>query len=716
MGLGLRIGTGTPPRGVPLTPPPPRRPVIPEVIQPINPAIPVQAQSGAVQPATNPLPQEAMPATYDDQSSQMALAQALTEMGSSTTPVGSALEGLIRVGQGALGGYFGNRAEERQAEQQSEAMAQLMAAMTGGQSANPALAAASSGQAFQAPTGGYSQLIAEAAQRNGVDPSWALALSTNESGGDPTAQNPNASAHGLFQMIDSTWQAYAPEGADRNDPAAQAEAGTRFMADVQRQLTQTLGRPPELWEQASAHFLGPAGAAPMLTLDPATPFRQALVQGSGERGAAMALEANPNLQGLQTVGDFRDLMRGYADRGLSRVGGSPAASQPSQPDGPNMQALIGAMSNPALPPQAQQIAGALLAQAMQGPDIPDGVRLGMMSGLSQDDAARQLWEAQTAGEQFNPVQGAPTGMRFTDPSRTSVVPLEGMPAQQDIEFNDLPSEIQTRVLAGESREDAARAVIEQNRIGDLPTIAQAAIEAGFEPGTSDYRQWIAENYRTQTIRDETSALADLDGTTMESLQGRADTLSGILPYLDRMEVALDRGARTGALGETSLFLRQMLDMAGFEGAGDLAETEVLQAVQSYLGPRMRVSGSGSSSDRDVTIFMNSLPNLTRTPEGNRLVIDYIRRLSERAQQEYRIARRYFHAADGMLPDGYFDEINALGPVFSASERNAMVTAAITQESLSSMTPAQMRDLIRNATDLPPDTIQMIADEIARRGG
>lgn len=68
----------------------------------------------------------------------------------------------------------------------------------------------------------------------GNNPSLVKCLVRHESGFDPTAQNPNSSAGGLFQFIDSTWeetQDRAGVYGDKYDPRVNAELGNWLLAN-----------------------------------------------------------------------------------------------------------------------------------------------------------------------------------------------------------------------------------------------------------------------------------------------------------------------------------------------------------------------------------------------------------------------------------------------------------------------------------------------------
>lgn len=101
------------------------------------------------------------------------------------------------------------------------------------------------------------------------------------------------------------------------------------------------------------------------------------------------------------------------------------------------------------------------------------------------------------------------------------------------------------------------------------------------------------------------------------------------------EMAADLPAAQRDIGQLQV-LRQSLAKTpgGFMGGaqavasrwgiklGDSAgNMEYAQAVLARLTPMQRIAGSGTTSDRDLALFQQSLPQLSNTKEGNALIID-----------------------------------------------------------------------------------------------
>lgn len=156
------------------------------------------------------------------------------------------------------------------------------------------------------------QIINEAATRHGVDPAALTMIAQMESGFDPSAQNPNSSASGLFQFINSTAQQYGLQNP--LDPAQSADAAARKMKDNAAALTLALGREPTAAELYLAHQQGATGASRLLS--------------------------NPDQRAVDVVGRDQVLLNGgdenmtageFANMWMSRTQGGQQPGQPAAP-------------------------------------------------------------------------------------------------------------------------------------------------------------------------------------------------------------------------------------------------------------------------------------------------------------------------------------------------------------------------------------------------
>lgn len=167
-------------------------------------------------------------------------------------------------------------------------------------------------------------IIAQAAERYGQDPSYLQRQAIIESGGRPGAQNPNSSAGGLFQFIDSTAKDYGL--SNKFDPVAASDAAARLARDNGAVLAKALGRAPTPGELYLAHQQGSGGARGLLT-NPDAPA--ASIVG---RKAVLGNGGSPN-----------DTAAQFASRWVSKFdgAGTPTMTMPAEAGGRAVSARLG---------------------------------------------------------------------------------------------------------------------------------------------------------------------------------------------------------------------------------------------------------------------------------------------------------------------------------------------------------------------------------------
>lgn len=185
----------------------------------------------------------------------------------------SSVAGLV-VG-GASSGPMGLLGGQSHAESQRKSLEAAAAAIefeeTTGLQPEEAKAVADIGkQTTKKPRlNGLQSRVAIAAQGAGVDAPTALAVMGLESRGKANAQNPNSSANGLFQIIDSTWEELG--GGDRNDEATQIRNGVAYLAKVKGTMKSSTGLDPSPAEIYMGHMLGPKGGLSLMNAAKANP-------------------------------------------------------------------------------------------------------------------------------------------------------------------------------------------------------------------------------------------------------------------------------------------------------------------------------------------------------------------------------------------------------------------------------------------------------------
>lgn len=105
-----------------------------------------------------------------------------------------------------------------------------------------------------------------------------------------------------------------------------------------------------------------------------------------------------------------------------------------------------------------------------------------------------------------------------------------------------------------------------------------------------------------------------------------------LGTIDNLRAAL-RQAPSGFAGGIQAYASQY----GINLGPGATAAQYANSIINKLVPAMRVPGSGTTSDRDASMFRLSLPSLMNTPDGNALILDQMQALAERRQQVGSIA-------------------------------------------------------------------------------
>lgn len=78
---------------------------------------------------------------------------------------------------------------------------------------------------------------------------------------------------------------------------------------------------------------------------------------------------------------------------------------------------------------------------------------------------------------------------------------------------------------------------------------------------------------------------------------------------------------------------------GIKLGENATNVEAADAIISQLVPKQRIPGSGTTSDRDIELFRRSVPQLSNSPEGNRVIVDTMEAMATYRLQQGEIANR-----------------------------------------------------------------------------
>lgn len=309
--------------------------------------------------------------------------------------------------------------------------------------------------------------------------------------------------------------------------------------------------------------------------------------------------------------------------------------KPSQP-APNQSALFGEYAG--IPPHARQsaILSGYTEEVLKRGMEPDGtINLDRAGGGGLNDGAgvQQAYD----GTQFQNAGGMEIlGRRYTD---SQLAALRTMAA------ND-PDGVMKILQEGAFAQPKDRRTME---------IAGRLVDAD----TGDIiRDLSAEEIALrQASRPQT--ILNMPGDPTPDEQGGAEfakaNAKGQAEYFGNVATAGANAARSmGDIDQLTKLIEITPQGSGQEwlnqGAGVLARmgidpgefanlpaSQSFQSIVSRITPTLRVPGSGASSDLDVKMFMQSLPALANTPDGNRIIASNMRKLAERSIKEAEIA-------------------------------------------------------------------------------
>lgn len=171
-----------------------------------------------------------------------------------------------------------------------------------------------------------------------------------------------------------------------------------------------------------------------------------------------------------------------------------------------------------------------------------------------------------------------------------------------------------------------------------------------------------------TVAPAEGALIRADTETLKQINEGAQQARQMVNMFTRAEEAV-RQVSEGTGAQLLPIIGQTARAFGVDIQGT-SEAEVLNSLRNQLASLQRVPGSGATSDRDMALYLQAVPRLGNTREGNLKLIDMGRRLMERRIQEAGVWRRNIGQSDIM------EKLDELGPIFSTEERQLLQQDAI----------------------------------------
>lgn len=140
----------------------------------------------------------------------------------------------------------------------------------------------------------------------------------------------------------------------------------------------------------------------------------------------------------------------------------------------------------------------------------------------------------------------------------------------------------------------------------------------------------------------------------------AASARGKMATLDRMgQLLSDKGITTGAGANTILEAKRLAKQMGVD-VGDLGPAEAVRAIGNQFALELRNPSGGAGmpgalSDKDREFLQASVPGLQQNPEGNKLIVDYMKRVAQRSLDVERLRQQYVRK-NKRLDEGFFSEL------------------------------------------------------------
>lgn len=143
--------------------------------------------------------------------------------------------------------------------------------------------------------------------------------------------------------------------------------------------------------------------------------------------------------------------------------------------------------------------------------------------------------------------------------------------------------------------------------------------------------------------------------------------------LDRLgQLLADPKVQTGAGAEAILQAKRYAKTLGVD-VGDIGGAEAVKAIGNQFALELRNPAGGAGmpgamSDKDREFLQASVPGLQQTPEGNAKIIDYMKRVANRAVQVDKLRQDYVRK-HGRLNEGFYQKLrqhSEANPLFPES--------------------------------------------------
>jgi hypothetical protein len=526
-----------------------------------------------------------------------------------------------------------------QATKQSGQRVAGIEAGTPGASPTPGGAVAGAGgtPAAAAPVSAPGAMSPASPVQQGATPGAAIRpeqIAMLESGGNAAARNPRSTASGQYQITDQTRDDFANRyGIDRTNDDAIMRLKT---AEDHRIFTQQHGRPATAAEGAMQWRFGGTGGAKIAAADPNTPIERLVTPD--------VMQANPELAG-KTAGQ----VKGETEQklGMAPAGATPgAAATPTAggtisipaPDGSTFDLPANAATRTAIRNKGAadrlQTAVERLETAAADPNTKIQDRAPMLARAEKLRADIKQLE----GNAFVTLPPG-SGAKFGSSNVGDVVTLNLITGEPKFTVQGKEKHIEATPAEEAEMGLAKGQKLLKTASGDMKIVdvggetfhvmTQAERDAINKKGgnlAKDESYVISDRTgRPQQLstltqeRERPRLAAKDDQEELSNLRKQASQSSEALRMSTVTKQLMDQYKGTGVAARPELFTRQLFDRLGFKGDASKGEALEGQFSKEFLTKGRMLPGA--LSEREGTRIQQAGPNMLRTPEGNRLLMD-----------------------------------------------------------------------------------------------
>lgn len=176
--------------------------------------------------------------------------------------------------------------------------------------------------------------------------------------------------------------------------------------------------------------------------------------------------------------------------------------------------------------------------------------------------------------------------------------------------------------------------------------------------------------------------------TLENAQKQVEQFVDIEGRLNILQKQLEGGQlETGIFEELKIPFQRLaagLNILPEDELKGLESKELFTRTVNYIVPRMRVAGSGSTSDTEVQLFRESAPSLQLEEGGNLLIVGGMSAVAKHNRERLKLMEKYIEdenlGAGDLIGFGeYADRI--LGPVFKSYDSDQSFDEQVKQGKL-----------------------------------